>query len=68
MDKTPIIEPGQGGQSPVMTWGELAGTPVHINVEDAKDIPSGPQYRVPAIPKRELVMRRMTKRAADRYD
>lgn len=36
---TPSFEPGVGGETPFMTWGEIEGTPMRI---EAEDLPPGP--------------------------
>lgn len=53
--RTPSIEPGRGGtggQTPFMTWGDIAGTPIHLTEEDDEDPKKrqgeGSGFRVPA--------------------
>lgn len=36
---TPSFDPGAGGETPFMTWGEIEGTPMRI---EAEDLPPGP--------------------------
>ena len=38
--------------SPLMTWGNVEGTPVRI---DSDYIPPGPSFKIPKIPMREKV-------------
>ncbi len=56
---TPAFTPGQVGESPLMTWGDIASTPLRIDGEDllapgaAGVGGGGPAFMVPAQPKRE---------------
>jgi protein DGCR14 len=63
---TPTIDPNAGSESPFVTWGNVVGTPLHLTSEDGKDIPKGPIFKIPALPKRDHLGRKLSKQAADR--
>ncbi|KAJ9528829.1 hypothetical protein QJQ45_000071 [Haematococcus lacustris] len=54
---TPALTPGGLGASPLMTWGDLASTPLRLDgmEEGVLDMASlqGPSFSVPHMPKRE---------------
>ncbi len=47
---TPTIIPGAGGESPLMTWGEIQGTPLVLNT---------PSFQIRNQPQREQVAHRL---------
>ncbi|MFH4982974.1 hypothetical protein AB6A40_009683 [Gnathostoma spinigerum] len=56
-------------QSPLMTWGEIEGTPFRL---DASDLATGgsdhpPSFKIPAIPVREKLLHGMNDTIAKRY-
>ena len=47
---TPSFTPGAGGESPLMTWGEIDGTPLRLDADDdihVEPATAGPQFKVP---------------------
>jgi hypothetical protein len=68
--RTPSPAPGGAGDaSPLMTWGDIVGTPVHLTAEDVKALASAPVdlltgksavFRVAATPSRELLAMKLT--------
>ncbi|KAI1721562.1 nuclear protein es2 domain-containing protein [Ditylenchus destructor] len=64
---TPTPMPGVD-ESPLMTWGEIEGTPFRL---DAPDIPEtfedGPTFKMPDIPVREKVAQEISEQIAKRY-
>ncbi|KAK9827696.1 hypothetical protein WJX81_001407 [Elliptochloris bilobata] len=64
---TPSFTPGPG-ESPLMTWGELEGTPLRLEQEDTPvDIGgsgAGPQFRVPEVPKKDRLGREISAKAS----
>jgi len=61
---TPALTPGALGESPLMTWGDIASTPLRLEGEDApvvldRDALAGPAFNVPAPPRREMAGREL---------
>mmetsp|Transcript_29110 Transcript_29110/g.71675 ORF Transcript_29110/g.71675 Transcript_29110/m.71675 type:complete len:443 (-) Transcript_29110:635-1963(-) len=55
---TPALTPGAFGESPMMTWGEVAATPLLLHVHDMPlpgDDMRGPRYELPAQSRREAL-------------
>ncbi len=64
--RTPSPAPGAGGQSPFITWGDVVGTPLHLDAEDAVDLSmdtSKPSFKVPKPPSRDEIARKLSKKA-----
>ncbi|KDR09235.1 protein DGCR14 [Zootermopsis nevadensis] len=66
--KTPSPAPGVG-ESPLMTWGEIEGTPFRL---DGGDTPvrttlQGPSFRIPEPPKREKLALALAEKAGERH-
>jgi hypothetical protein len=57
---TPAMTPSALGGSPLMTWGDIASTPLRLDPEDTAvafdpQALQGPSFSIPGTPKRELV-------------
>uniref|UniRef100_A0A7I4Y9Q8 Protein DGCR14 n=1 Tax=Haemonchus contortus TaxID=6289 RepID=A0A7I4Y9Q8_HAECO len=64
---TPSPAPGID-DSPLMTWGEIDGTPFRLDASDIQPAPgSGPTFKMPEIPFREQVAQGITDTIAKRY-
>lgn len=66
---TPSMTPGADGDSPFVTWGDIAGTPVRLDPTDTPeniggDREDGPHFSVREEPRRESMTRRMAARAS----
>ncbi|EEB20233.1 es2 protein, putative [Pediculus humanus corporis] len=65
--RTPSPMPGVN-ESPIITWGEIEGTPFRL---DGSDTPysssSGPTFRIPEIPKREKLAMALADKASESY-
>lgn len=66
---TPSMTPGADGDSPFMTWGDIAGTPVRLDATETPegiggDREDGPWFSVKETPRRESITRRMAARAS----
>ncbi len=58
---TPVIVPGQaGGESPLVSWGRVEGTPVVL------DHGRGRQFRIPDVPERDKVAQRLAEQKLKR--
>lgn len=52
---TPSPAPGVD-ESPLMTWGEIEGTPFQLDSNETPLVPSNaPAFKIPAVPKRDLL-------------
>lgn len=65
---TPRFVPG-AGESPLVTWGDIEGTPLRLDEEEPLAVPlekgsAGPAFRVPETSKREQLARDMAARKA----
>jgi len=64
--RTPSPTPGNaGGESPFITWGDIVGTPLHLTQEDVRELKVSsnvPMFRVPAVPVRDQLVRKLTKK------
>jgi len=61
---TPVMTPGRGpDESPMMTWGQLGGTPVALTPESR---PPALTYSVPSITKREAVAEKLAEKIKSR--
>ncbi|XP_049838399.1 splicing factor ESS-2 homolog [Schistocerca gregaria] len=64
--KTPSPAPGVN-ESPLMTWGEIEGTPFRLDGGDTPVRPNtGPSFRMPEPPKREKLALALAERAGER--
>ncbi|KAK5979842.1 Splicing factor ESS-2 [Trichostrongylus colubriformis] len=64
---TPSPAPGID-DSPLMTWGEIDGTPFRLDASDIQPAPgSGPSFKMPEVPFREQVAQGITDTIAKRY-
>lgn len=65
--KTPSPAPG-ADESPFITWGEIEGTPLRLDMEDTPiDIggsADGPHYRIPSAPARDAKAHLLSREAA----
>ncbi|OIW16433.1 hypothetical protein TanjilG_19149 [Lupinus angustifolius] len=65
--KTPSPAPG-ADESPFITWGEIEGTPMRLDLEDtAIDIggsADGPHYKIPSAPARDAKAHSLSREAA----
>lgn len=68
---TPALTPGGAGESPLMTWGEIAGTPLLLEPLDVPLFPAGepsvldergPSFKLPKQPRREEVSHQLADR------
>lgn len=57
---TPQIQPGVDA-SPLMTWGSIEGTPVHLETDITPG--HGPTFKIPHIPRREEIAHRLADKA-----
>lgn len=64
--KTPSPAPGVN-QSPLMTWGEIEGTPFRLDGSDTPLTPhnSGPIFKIPEQPKRERLAHALAEKASE---
>ncbi|KAM7270705.1 hypothetical protein ACFE04_029919 [Oxalis oulophora] len=65
--KTPSPAPG-ADESPFITWGEIEGTPLRLDIEETPiDIGGsgeGPQYNIPSAPSRDVRAHTLSREAA----
>ncbi|XP_050521864.1 splicing factor ESS-2 homolog [Daktulosphaira vitifoliae] len=64
--KTPSPAPGVN-QTPLMTWGEIEGTPFRLDGSDTPLTPnnSGPTFKIPEQPKRERLAHALAEKASE---
>ncbi|XP_014783666.1 splicing factor ESS-2 homolog [Octopus bimaculoides] len=64
--KTPSPVPGMGNESPLMTWGEIEGTPFRLDGTDNTPLPKtpGPTFKIPELPKRDRIALELAERAS----
>jgi protein DGCR14 len=55
---TPSPRPGETLQSPIMTWGNIAGTPLRLDGNNLAD-PSKPHFSIPPTPLRDELARKL---------
>lgn len=65
--RTPTIVPGDTGESPLMTWGDIAGTPLHLDDED-REVSVTRGFKVPATPARDLLGQKLAESARSKAD
>ncbi|CAJ0576511.1 unnamed protein product, partial [Mesorhabditis spiculigera] len=64
---TPTVVPGVD-DSPLMTWGEIDGTPFRLDGSDIEpQMSNAPTFKIPEIPMRDHVARNITDTIAQRY-
>ncbi|XP_059486234.1 splicing factor ESS-2 homolog [Neocloeon triangulifer] len=56
--RTPSPAPGRGGETPVMTWGEIEGTPCRLDT---------PSFRMADTPRREQIAHELADKAGQRH-
>jgi protein DGCR14 len=65
--KTPSPAPGVD-ESPIMTWGEIEGTPLRLDFDDdtfgAPGSAEGPQFKIPLPPARDVKAHLLSREAA----
>ena len=67
---TPTPAPGEceGDSTPLMTWGEIEGTPFGLDPSmtpsSAGLTPGGPQFKIPAVPQRDRIGLELAERAS----
>lgn len=55
-------------ESPLITWGEIEGTPFRLDGSDTPYISSsGPSFRIAEIPKREQIALALADKASEAY-
>ncbi|KAL0266599.1 UNVERIFIED_CONTAM: hypothetical protein PYX00_009096 [Menopon gallinae] len=65
--RTPSPSPGVN-ESPLLTWGEIEGTPFRLDGGDTPYIATpGPKFRIPEIPKREKIAMALADKASESY-
>ncbi|KAK6641901.1 hypothetical protein RUM44_013621 [Polyplax serrata] len=65
--RTPSPQPGVD-ESPLITWGEIEGTPFRLDGSDTPYVSSsGPTFRIPEIPKREKIAMALADKASESY-
>lgn len=65
--KTPSPCPGAAGESPMMTWGEIEGTPFRLDGSDTPIRPStGPSFRIMETSRRENIALELAEKASER--
>jgi len=59
--RTPSPAPGSGGESPMMTWGDIIGTPLRLEEDDAEQSAKAKaaRFKLPDTPDREVVGRKL---------
>lgn len=64
--KTPSPAPGMGDESPLMTWGEIEGTPFRLDGTDNTPLPKtpGPTFKIPEPPKRDRIALELAEKAS----
>lgn len=64
--KTPSPAPGMGDESPLMTWGEIEGTPFRLDGMDNMPLPKtpGPTFKIPEPPKRDRIAFELAEKAS----
>lgn len=65
---TPQIDPNSGNESPIVTWGEIEGTPLLLSPNSTPLLydDSGPRFKMPEPRKRELVHLELTKKKPEK--
>lgn len=65
--KTPSPCPGAGNDTPLMTWGEIEGTPFRLDGSDTPIRPSsGPSFRIAETSRRENIALELAEKAGER--
>eukprot|EP01137_Pigoraptor_chileana_P005427 Opistho-2@48483 len=63
---TPVIAPGVDA-SPLMTWGNIASTPVRLDADAVVTATPGPAFRMPDVSRREQIGIALSERASQRH-
>jgi hypothetical protein len=70
MMRTPSPAPGEMGESPFITWGDIIGTPQHLKDEDDvkgldlnNNSSSGRSFKINATPSKELYLNHLTSKS-----
>jgi len=52
--------------SPLMTWGEIEGTPFRLDGSDTPVVPSGrgPTFKIPEVPRRDRLLHELAEKAS----
>ena len=52
--------------SPLMTWGEIEGTPFRLDGSDTPVVPSGrgPVFKIPEVPRRDRLLHELAEKAS----
>jgi len=52
--------------SPLMTWGEIDGTPFRLDGSDTPVVPSGrgPVFKIPDVPRRDRLLHELAEKAS----
>jgi len=52
--------------SPLMTWGEIEGTPFRLDGSDTPVVPSGrgPVFKIPDVPRRDRLLHELAEKAS----
>jgi protein DGCR14 len=59
---TPSPIPERGGATPILTWGNIASTPVLLEPVDVGPLnlhTAGPEFKIPELPHREVLAKKM---------
>ncbi|XP_067941231.1 splicing factor ESS-2 homolog [Watersipora subatra] len=66
---TPAPEPGAHGESPIMTWGEIEGTPFLLDASDQpiKPLTPAPVFKLREEPKRDRIGRELAEKVAKQH-
>lgn len=55
-------------ESPLMTWGEIEGTPFRLDAPDIQpSLEDAPTFRIPEVPIREKIAQGIAEQIASRY-
>ncbi|XP_076106324.1 splicing factor ESS-2 homolog isoform X1 [Mytilus galloprovincialis] len=60
---TPSPAPGVD-ESPLMTWGEIEGTPFRLDPADAISATPGPTFKIPDVPRRDEIALELAEKAS----
>lgn len=64
---TPSPAPGVN-ESPLMTWGEIEGTPFQLEPNETPLVPSsGPTFKIPDVPKRDRIAFELAEKASKQH-
>eukprot|EP00118_Oscarella_pearsei_P003649 m.15192 g.15192 ORF g.15192 m.15192 type:complete len:486 (+) comp26231_c0_seq1:54-1511(+) len=63
---TPALNPGVDS-SPMMTWGEIEGTPFRLDGGDVVDAAPGPTFKIPEVPKRDELGHKLSEKVSQKH-